>query len=46
MAISLYSHDQNNGDSNRELASLSDLLKDWQKQSDLLRKDLLRMIED
>jgi len=46
MAISLYAHDQNNGDSNRELASLSDLLKGWQKQSDLLRKDLSRMIED
>jgi hypothetical protein len=26
--------------------NLSDLLKEWQKQSDLLRKDLSKMIDD
>ncbi len=46
MAISLYAHEQKNADSNIEDVSLSNLLKDWQKQSDLLRKDLSRMIKD
>jgi len=46
MAISLYAHEKNNGDSKREVTALSDLLKDWQKQSDFLRKDLSEMIKD
>ncbi len=46
MAISLYAHDQKNGNSKIEDVSLSDVLNDWQKQSDLLRKDLSKMIDD
>jgi len=46
MAISLYAHDHKNGNSKVEDVNLSDLLKTWQKQSDLLRKDLSKMIED
>jgi len=46
MAISLYAHDQTNGNSKSEDMNLSDLLKEWQKQSDLLRKDLSKMIDD
>ncbi|MDP8234062.1 MAG: class I SAM-dependent DNA methyltransferase [Candidatus Saelkia tenebricola] len=46
MAISLYAYEQNNGDSREEVVSLSDFLKDWQKQSDVLKKDLSKIIED
>ncbi|RLE44685.1 SAM-dependent DNA methyltransferase, partial [Candidatus Woesearchaeota archaeon] len=45
-AISLYVHNQKNRISKIEDPSLSDMLKNWQKQSDLLRKDLSRMIDD
>lgn len=46
MAISLYAHDQKNGNSKFEDVSLSDVLNDWQKQSDLLRENLSKMIDD
>ncbi|MDP8299188.1 MAG: class I SAM-dependent DNA methyltransferase [Candidatus Tantalella remota] len=46
MAISLYAHDQYNGVSNGETTSLADLLKDWQEQSNLLKKDLSKIIEE
>jgi len=46
MAISLYAHDQDNGKSDVKEVALSTLLKDWQKNSDALRKDLAVMIRD
>jgi len=44
MAISLYAHDQDNGKPNAKGANLGVLLKDWQKNSDALRKDMAEMI--
>ena len=46
MTISLYAHEPNNGIPSEKAMPLSDLLKDWQAQSDLLKKDLSRAIED
>lgn len=46
MAISLYAHTQENGKQSGVEISLSALLKDWQNQSHLLRKDLGKIIED
>jgi type I restriction enzyme M protein len=46
MAISLYAHTQENGKQSGVEMSLSALLKDWQNQSHLLRKDLGKIIED
>ncbi|HHT9114988.1 MAG: SAM-dependent DNA methyltransferase [Planctomycetes bacterium] len=44
MAISLYAHTQENGKTAEKEVSLSALLKNWQKVSDSLRKDLAKMI--
>ena len=46
MAISLYAHDQDNGNPVVKEVALSTLLKDWQKSSDALRKDMVGMIDD
>ena len=46
MAISLYAHDQDNGNPVVKEVSLSTLLKDWQKSSDALRKDMAGAIDD
>jgi len=46
MAISLYAHTQDNGKPDGEVISLSALLKDWQKQSNILKKDLTKMIDN
>jgi type I restriction enzyme M protein len=46
MAISLYAHDQDNGKPDVKEVALSTLLKDWQKSSDALRKDMAGMIDD
>ncbi len=44
MAISLYVHPQDDAMARGELNSLSSLFKDWQKNSDRLRKDMAEMI--
>lgn len=46
MAISLYAHDQENGKPRAKETDLGSLLKDWQKNSDALRKDIVEMIDD
>ncbi len=46
MAISLYAQTQENGKQSSVEISLSALLKDWQNQSQLLKKDLGKLIED
>ncbi|MBU0767756.1 MAG: hypothetical protein KJ687_01500, partial [Proteobacteria bacterium] len=46
MALSLYAHDQDNGKPNAKEADLGALLKDWQKNSDALRKDMAEMIDE
>jgi type I restriction enzyme M protein len=46
MAISLYAHDQDNGKPSAKEADLGALLKDWHKNSDALRKDMVGMIDD
>jgi type I restriction enzyme M protein len=45
MALSLYAHDQDNGKPIAKKVDLGALLKDWQKNSDALRKDMAGMIE-
>ncbi len=44
MAISLYAHSLGNGKQDVKEAALTDLVKDWQKQSEKLKKDLTDMI--
>jgi len=46
MAISLYAQTQGNGKQSGVEIPLSALLKDWQNQSQLLKKDLEKLIED
>jgi type I restriction enzyme M protein len=46
MALSLYAHDQDNGKPSPKEVDLSALLKDWQKNSDALRKDITGMIDE
>jgi type I restriction enzyme M protein len=46
MALSLYAHDQDNGKPSPKEVDLSALLKDWQKNSDALRKDMAEMIDE
>lgn len=46
MAISLYAQSQGNGKQSSIEIPLSALLKDWQNQSHLLKKDLKKLIED
>ena len=46
MALSLYAHDQDNGKPSPKEVDLSVLLKDWQKNSDALRKDMAEMIDE
>lgn len=46
MALSLYAHDQDNGKPSVKEADLGALLKDWQKNSDALRKDMAEMIDE
>jgi len=45
MAISLYAHALENGKQDVKEAGLTDLVKDWQKQSERLKKDLTEMID-
>jgi hypothetical protein len=45
MAISLYAHSLGNGKQDVKEAALTDLVKDWQKQSERLKKDLTEMID-
>lgn len=44
MSISLYVHLQDNGKTNADTISLGSMLKDWQKKSENLRKDMSEMI--
>jgi type I restriction enzyme M protein len=44
MAISLYAHPLENGKHDAKEVTLPDLVKDWQKQSERLKKDLTEMI--
>jgi len=46
MAISLYAHVLENGKQDVKEAGLSELVKDWQKQSERLKKDLTEMIDN
>src|SRR3990170_2515606 len=46
MAISLYAHTQENGKTAEKEVSLIAVLKNWQKGSDSLRKDLVKMIDE
>jgi len=45
MAISLYAHVLENGKQDVKEAGLSELVKDWQKQSERLKNDLTEMID-
>jgi type I restriction enzyme M protein len=46
MAISLHIHTQDNGKTTEKEISLSTLIKTWQKESDIVRKELAKMIDE